>query len=170
MTVHNTLIFVDVPSDDPAAAAEFYREVFGWVVEPLPGRRVLPRRARWPLPARGRLGLADRQPAPRPVQLGQRPPASGPGRRRAAHPEPRGPHGPDMDPGRRQRQRRTGSSTPAVQAGRRPSCGATTSGTSSTATTAPSRTRGATRGCCGARAATTRTSRATPRSDPPAPA
>jgi hypothetical protein len=36
MTVHNTLIFVDVPSDDPAAAAEFYREVFGWVVEPRP--------------------------------------------------------------------------------------------------------------------------------------
>jgi len=30
MTVHNTLIFVDVPSDDPAAAADFYREVFGW--------------------------------------------------------------------------------------------------------------------------------------------
>ena len=36
MTVHNTLIFVDVPSDDPAAAADFYREVFGWEVEPRP--------------------------------------------------------------------------------------------------------------------------------------
>jgi hypothetical protein len=26
----NTLIFVDLPSDDPAAAARFYAEVFGW--------------------------------------------------------------------------------------------------------------------------------------------
>jgi predicted enzyme related to lactoylglutathione lyase len=26
----NTLIFVDMPSDDPAAAARFYAEVFGW--------------------------------------------------------------------------------------------------------------------------------------------
>ncbi|PNU06900.1 VOC family protein [Novosphingobium guangzhouense] len=26
----NTLIFVDLPADDPAAAARFYAEVFGW--------------------------------------------------------------------------------------------------------------------------------------------
>lgn len=26
----NTLIFVDLPSDDPAAAGRFYAEVFGW--------------------------------------------------------------------------------------------------------------------------------------------
>ncbi|MBB3357085.1 MULTISPECIES: VOC family protein [unclassified Novosphingobium] len=26
----NTLIFVDMPADDPAAAARFYAEVFGW--------------------------------------------------------------------------------------------------------------------------------------------
>lgn len=26
----NTLIFVDMPSDDPSAAAKFYTEVFGW--------------------------------------------------------------------------------------------------------------------------------------------
>lgn len=26
----NTLIFVDMPSDDPAAAGRFYAEVFGW--------------------------------------------------------------------------------------------------------------------------------------------
>jgi catechol 2,3-dioxygenase-like lactoylglutathione lyase family enzyme len=30
MTKPNTLIFVDLPSDDPAAAARFYAEVFGW--------------------------------------------------------------------------------------------------------------------------------------------
>jgi predicted enzyme related to lactoylglutathione lyase len=30
MTKPNTLIFVDMPSDDPAAAARFYAEVFGW--------------------------------------------------------------------------------------------------------------------------------------------
>ncbi|MGC1467770.1 MAG: VOC family protein [Sphingorhabdus sp.] len=30
MTTPNTLIFVDMPSDDPAAAAKFYAEVFGW--------------------------------------------------------------------------------------------------------------------------------------------
>jgi predicted enzyme related to lactoylglutathione lyase len=32
----NTLIFVDLPSTDPAASAEFYTAVFGWVVEPRP--------------------------------------------------------------------------------------------------------------------------------------
>ena len=32
----NTLIFVDLPSDDPEASARFYREVFGWEVEPRP--------------------------------------------------------------------------------------------------------------------------------------
>ncbi len=32
----NTLIFVDFPSTDPAASAEFYRAVFGWDVEPRP--------------------------------------------------------------------------------------------------------------------------------------
>ncbi|MCW1383738.1 VOC family protein [Novosphingobium sp. KCTC 2891] len=30
MTSPNTLIFVDMPSDDPAAAGRFYAEVFGW--------------------------------------------------------------------------------------------------------------------------------------------
>ncbi len=30
MTTPNTLIFVDMPSDDPAAAARFYAEVFEW--------------------------------------------------------------------------------------------------------------------------------------------
>jgi predicted enzyme related to lactoylglutathione lyase len=30
MNKPNTLIFVDMPSDDPAAAARFYAEVFGW--------------------------------------------------------------------------------------------------------------------------------------------
>lgn len=30
MSTPNTLIFVDVPSVDPAAAARFYAEVFGW--------------------------------------------------------------------------------------------------------------------------------------------
>lgn len=28
--MQNTLIFVDLPSNDPAAAARFYEEVFGW--------------------------------------------------------------------------------------------------------------------------------------------
>jgi predicted enzyme related to lactoylglutathione lyase len=32
----NTLVFVDFPTPDPAAAAKFYEEVFGWVVEPRP--------------------------------------------------------------------------------------------------------------------------------------
>lgn len=36
MTYPNTLIFVDFPSDDPAASAQFYAEVFGWNVEPRP--------------------------------------------------------------------------------------------------------------------------------------
>ncbi|WBO21962.1 VOC family protein [Sphingomonas abietis] len=30
MATPNTLIFVDMPSDDPAAAGRFYAEVFGW--------------------------------------------------------------------------------------------------------------------------------------------
>jgi predicted enzyme related to lactoylglutathione lyase len=30
MTTSNTLIFVDLASDDPAAAGRFYSEVFGW--------------------------------------------------------------------------------------------------------------------------------------------
>lgn len=30
MSKPNTLIFVDMPSDDPAAAGRFYAEVFGW--------------------------------------------------------------------------------------------------------------------------------------------
>ena len=29
-TTPNTLIFVDLASDDPAAAGKFYAEVFGW--------------------------------------------------------------------------------------------------------------------------------------------
>lgn len=32
----NTLIFVDFPSDDPEASANFYAEVFGWEVEGRP--------------------------------------------------------------------------------------------------------------------------------------
>ncbi len=36
MTYPNTLIFVDFPSTDPEASAEFYRAVFGWEVEPRP--------------------------------------------------------------------------------------------------------------------------------------
>jgi predicted enzyme related to lactoylglutathione lyase len=36
VTYPNTLIFVDFPSTDPAASAEFYAAVFGWEVEPRP--------------------------------------------------------------------------------------------------------------------------------------
>jgi len=36
MTMPNTLIFVDLPASDTAAAATFYGEVFNWVVEPRP--------------------------------------------------------------------------------------------------------------------------------------
>lgn len=36
MTQPNTLIFVDFPSPDAAAAARFYADVFGWVVEGRP--------------------------------------------------------------------------------------------------------------------------------------
>jgi catechol 2,3-dioxygenase-like lactoylglutathione lyase family enzyme len=36
MTYPNTLIFVDIPADDPEAAGQFYAEVFGWEVEGRP--------------------------------------------------------------------------------------------------------------------------------------
>jgi catechol 2,3-dioxygenase-like lactoylglutathione lyase family enzyme len=36
MPYPNTLIFVDLPSDDPEAMASFYNEVFGWTVEGRP--------------------------------------------------------------------------------------------------------------------------------------
>jgi catechol 2,3-dioxygenase-like lactoylglutathione lyase family enzyme len=36
MVYPNTLIFVDLPSDDPEAAGEFYAEVFGWKPEGRP--------------------------------------------------------------------------------------------------------------------------------------
>lgn len=36
MTYPNTLIFVDLPSDDPEASGKFYAEVFGWEVEGRP--------------------------------------------------------------------------------------------------------------------------------------
>ena len=45
MTYPNTLIFVDLPSTDPEASAEFYAAVFGWVVEPRPAgvfHRIVP--------------------------------------------------------------------------------------------------------------------------------
>ncbi len=45
MTYPNTLIFVDFPSDDPVASAEFYEAVFGWEIEPRPAgvfHRVVP--------------------------------------------------------------------------------------------------------------------------------
>ena len=35
----NTLIFVDLASDDPAAAGRFYAEVFGWQDDPRPAGR-----------------------------------------------------------------------------------------------------------------------------------
>lgn len=41
----NTLIFVDLASDDPTAAANFYREVMGWEVEGRPSgifHRIVP--------------------------------------------------------------------------------------------------------------------------------
>jgi predicted enzyme related to lactoylglutathione lyase len=36
MPYPNTLIFVDLAADDPAAAAQFYAEVFGWENDPRP--------------------------------------------------------------------------------------------------------------------------------------
>jgi predicted enzyme related to lactoylglutathione lyase len=36
MAQPNTLIFVDIPSDDTVACAEFYHDVFGWEVEGRP--------------------------------------------------------------------------------------------------------------------------------------
>ena len=36
MPYPNTLIFVDLASDDPAAAATFYSDVFGWENDPRP--------------------------------------------------------------------------------------------------------------------------------------
>src|SRR5215211_7364100 len=45
MSYPNTLIFVDFPSTDPEASAEFYNAVFGWEVEPRPAgvfHRIVP--------------------------------------------------------------------------------------------------------------------------------
>ncbi|MEM8621457.1 MAG: VOC family protein [Actinomycetota bacterium] len=45
MAYPNTLIFVDLPSTDPEASAEFYSAVFGWEVEPRPAgvfHRIVP--------------------------------------------------------------------------------------------------------------------------------
>ena len=45
MAFPNTLIFVDFPSSDPTASAEFYEAVFGWEVEPRPAdvfHRIVP--------------------------------------------------------------------------------------------------------------------------------
>ena len=45
MAYPNTLIFVDFPSTDPEASAEFYSAVFGWEVEPRPSgvfHRIVP--------------------------------------------------------------------------------------------------------------------------------
>jgi predicted enzyme related to lactoylglutathione lyase len=36
MTYPNTLIFVDIPSNDPEAAGKFYQEVLGWENDPRP--------------------------------------------------------------------------------------------------------------------------------------
>ena len=41
----NTLVFVDFPTPDPAAAQRFYEEVFGWTIEPRPAgdfHRIVP--------------------------------------------------------------------------------------------------------------------------------
>jgi predicted enzyme related to lactoylglutathione lyase len=32
----NTLVFVDLPTPDPEAAADFYQELFGWKINPRP--------------------------------------------------------------------------------------------------------------------------------------
>ncbi len=45
MPYPNTLIFVDFPSTNPEASAEFYNAVFGWEVEPRPAgvfHRIVP--------------------------------------------------------------------------------------------------------------------------------
>lgn len=45
MAYPNTLIFVDFPSTDPEASAEFYSAVFGWEIEPRPAgvfHRIVP--------------------------------------------------------------------------------------------------------------------------------
>jgi catechol 2,3-dioxygenase-like lactoylglutathione lyase family enzyme len=52
MTQPNTLIFVDLPSDDPEASGRFYAEVFGWEVEGRPSgefHRIVPG-GHFPLP------------------------------------------------------------------------------------------------------------------------
>ena len=71
----NTLIFVDFPSTDPAASAEFYAAVFGWEVEPRPEGRVPPHRAGRAVPARRRHAGPDGQPAHGHLQRRQRPAA-----------------------------------------------------------------------------------------------
>ena len=45
MSYPNTLVFIDIPSTEPAAAHAFYSEVFGWEVEErIPGlfHRIVP--------------------------------------------------------------------------------------------------------------------------------
>jgi catechol 2,3-dioxygenase-like lactoylglutathione lyase family enzyme len=52
MAQPNTLIFVDLPSDDPEASGRFYAEVFGWEVEGRPAgsfHRIVPG-GHFPLP------------------------------------------------------------------------------------------------------------------------
>ena len=72
-TTPNTLIFVDLASDDPAAAGKFYAEVFGWRDDERPARRLPPHGARRQFPQSRRLGKRDRQSAPGHLQGRQRP-------------------------------------------------------------------------------------------------
>jgi predicted enzyme related to lactoylglutathione lyase len=69
----NTLIFVDLPSDDPEASGRFYAEVFGWEVEGPAGGGVPSHRPRWSLPAARRFTVGDRQPPHGHLQRRQRP-------------------------------------------------------------------------------------------------
>ncbi len=119
MTTPNTLIFVDLASDDPAAAGKFYAEVFGWRDDERPlgvFHRMVPG-GNFINP--GRLGERDRQPAPRHLQRRQRPPASEPGRCRAARAGRRRPQGAGLDPGRRRPVARGHPEAGAATAARR---------------------------------------------------
>ena len=154
MTTPNTLIFVDFPSPDPAAAAHFYEAVFGWKIEGRPEgvfHRIVPG-GEFPLPDGTNSGVGNlhlgiyetRSALPDPTPE----PAGGTGRPEGPVPRVYILVSPDDSEDRILDKK---SSAPRFS-------GVAGTGPSSTASTRRSATRGARRSSCGP-SATTRRSR-----------
>ncbi len=150
LTQPNTLIFVDFPCDDPEASGKFYAEVFGWEVEGRPTgefHRIVPG---------GHFPLADGTDSTiGNLHMGIYNIANA-----RPHPDPAG-----VEPRTLATQGRTArvwilvsdddsedASSRRRSSSARRSCGGITTGPSSTASTARSKTRGVPRWCCGPRA------------------